>query len=104
MLLVQSTFTRSSSSDTIRGMGKAGKALRQTLETYGISQNKLAVTLRVDRSVVFHWFHENRDPSAQTVVEIAEALKSINPEAAAEFIRLYVGDYLKPDMLPKSEE
>lgn len=85
-------------------MGNAGKALRQALETYGISQNKLAVTLRVDRSVVFHWFHENRDPSAQTVVEIAEALKSINPEAAAEFIRLYVGDFLKPDMPPKSEE
>jgi len=50
--------------------------------------------LGVDRSVVFHWFHENRDPSAETVVEIAEALKSINPEAAAEFIRLYVGDFL----------
>ena len=85
-------------------MGNAGKALRQALETYGISQNKLAVTLRVDRSVVFHWFHENRDPSAQTVVEIAEALKSLNPEAAAEFIRLYVGDYLKPEMPSKSKE
>ena len=84
--------------------GKAGKALRQTLETYGISQNKLAITLGVDRSVVFHWFHENRDPSAQTVVEIAEALKSINPDAAAEFIRLYVGDFLQPDMPPKTEE
>jgi transcriptional regulator with XRE-family HTH domain len=85
-------------------MGNAGKALRQALETYGISQNKLAVTLGVDRSVVFHWFHENRDPSAQTVVEIAEALKNLNPDAAAEFIRLYVGNYLKPDMPPKSEE
>ncbi len=78
-------------------MGKAGKALKQALETYGISQNKLAVTLGVDRSVVFHWFHENRDPSAQTVVEIAEALKSINPDAAAEFIRLYVGDFLNKE-------
>ncbi|MEQ8465455.1 helix-turn-helix domain-containing protein, partial [Coleofasciculus sp. E1-EBD-02] len=68
-------------------MGKAGKALRQALETYGISQNKLAVTLKVDRSVVFHWFHENRDPSAETVVQIAEALHSLNPDAAAEFIR-----------------
>lgn len=85
-------------------MGNAGKALRQALETYGISQNKLAVTLRVDRSVVFHWFHENRDPSAQTVVEIAEALKSIDPDAAAEFIRLYVGDYLKPDIPSNNEE
>ncbi len=76
-------------------MGKAGKALRQALETYGISQNKLAVTMAVDRSVVFHWFHENRDPSAETVVQIAEALKSINSHAAAEFIRLYVGDFLE---------
>ncbi|EDX77670.1 MAG: helix-turn-helix transcriptional regulator [Coleofasciculus sp. D1-CHI-01] len=78
-------------------MGKAGKALRQALKTYGISQNKLAVTLKVDRSVVFHWFHENRDPSAETVVQIAEALHSLNPDAAAEFIRLYVGDFLKSD-------
>ncbi|MEQ8971594.1 MAG: helix-turn-helix transcriptional regulator [Coleofasciculus sp. C1-SOL-03] len=78
-------------------MGKAGKSLRQALETYGISQNKLAVTLKVDRSVVFHWFHENRDPSAETVVQIAEALHSLNPDAAAEFIRLYVGDFLKSD-------
>ena len=75
-------------------MGKAGKALRQALKTHGISQNKLAVTLGVDRSVVFHWFHEKRDPSAETVVQIAEALKGINPEAAAVFIRLYVGDFL----------
>ncbi|MEQ8995385.1 MAG: hypothetical protein RID53_02640 [Coleofasciculus sp. B1-GNL1-01] len=48
-------------------------------------------------SVVFHWFHENRDPSAETVVQIAEALHSLNPDAAAEFIRLYVGDFLKSD-------
>jgi TorA maturation chaperone TorD len=54
--------------------------------------------------MIFKWYHEQRDPTAETVVEIAEALKSINPEAAAEFIRLYVGDYLKPEMPPKSEE
>ena len=95
MLLESTTFTRWRSSATIRSMGKAGKALRQALETYGISQNKLAVTMAVDRSVVFHWFHENRDPSAETVVQIAEALKSINSYAAAEFIRLYVGDFLE---------
>ncbi len=76
-------------------MGKAGKALRQALESYQISQNKLAVTLGVDRSIIFKWFHEKRDPKAETVVEIAEALKTINPDAAAEFIRLYVGDFLE---------
>jgi len=76
-------------------MGKAGQALRQTLDTYGISQNKLAVTLGVDRSMIFKWYHEKRDPTAETVVQIAEALHNLNPDAAAEFIRLYVGDFLK---------
>lgn len=37
---------------------------------------------------------EKRDPSAETVVQIATALKTINPDAAAEFISLYVGDFL----------
>ncbi len=72
-----------------------GKALREALETYGISQNKLAVALGVDRSRIFKWDHEQRDPSAETVVQIAEALKGINPNAAVEFIQLYVGDFLQ---------
>jgi predicted transcriptional regulator len=55
-----------------------GKALRQALETYSISQNKLPVTLGVDRSMI-KWYYEQRDPTAETVVQIAEALKSINP-------------------------
>ncbi|MFB8787284.1 MAG: hypothetical protein U7123_00130 [Potamolinea sp.] len=42
------------SSDTIEDMGKAGKALRQVLETYGISQNKLAVIMGTPRSIVFN--------------------------------------------------
>jgi transcriptional regulator with XRE-family HTH domain len=71
------------------------KALREALETYGISQNKLAVALGVDRSRIFKWDHEQRDPSAETVVQIAEALKGINPNAAVEFIQLYVGDFLQ---------
>jgi hypothetical protein len=45
----------------IGGMGRAGKALKQALETYRISQNKLAVALSVDRSIVFRWFHEQTD-------------------------------------------
>ena len=85
-------------------MGRAGKALKQVLENYDISQNKLAVALGVRRSVVYRWYHELTDPTAETVAEIATAIKSINPDAAAEFIRLYVGNYLKPDMPPKSEE
>lgn len=46
----------------------------------------------------------SRKPTAETVVEIAEALKSINPNAAAEFTRLYMGDFLQPDMPSKSKE
>ncbi|HEY9637944.1 MAG TPA: helix-turn-helix transcriptional regulator [Coleofasciculaceae cyanobacterium] len=76
-------------------MGKVGKALRQALETHGISQNKLAVTLGVKPSVVFRWFHEQTDPSGETIAEIAKALQSINSAAAAEFVRLYLGEYIE---------
>jgi len=76
-------------------MGKAGKVLRQVLESYGISQNKLALTLGVKPSVVFRWFHEQTDPSAETVRSIAEALQGLDPAAADEFVRLYLGDYLQ---------
>ncbi len=76
-------------------MGKVGKALRQVLEGYGISQNKLAVTLGVKPSVVFRWFHEQTDPSAETAVDIAKALQGIDSAAAKEFVRLYIGDIVE---------
>ncbi|HIK31183.1 MAG TPA: helix-turn-helix transcriptional regulator [Oscillatoriales cyanobacterium M59_W2019_021] len=72
-------------------MGRAGQALKQVLEIYGISQNKLAVTLGVERGSVYRWVHEIRDPTAETVVEILESLQQLNPDAAQEFIRLYLG-------------
>lgn len=78
-------------------MGKAGKALKQVLETYHISQNKLAVALGVERGSVFRWVHEIRDPTAQTVVEIVKVVKKINRDAAREFIKLYLGDLLEDD-------
>ncbi|NJL23426.1 MAG: helix-turn-helix transcriptional regulator [Leptolyngbyaceae cyanobacterium SM1_3_5] len=71
-------------------MGKAGKALRQVLETYGISQNRLAVAMGIARSTVSHWFNETRDPSAEAVTEIIEGLRQIEPAAAEEFINLYL--------------
>lgn len=74
-------------------MGKAGKALRQVLETYGISQNRLAVTMGIDRSNVSRWVSENRDPTAEAAAEIKQALQQINPTAAKEFVRLYLGDF-----------
>jgi transcriptional regulator with XRE-family HTH domain len=88
------TFTSSPSSDTIGGMGKAGKALKQVLEQYKISQNKLAITLGVQRYVVYRWFHEQVDPSGETIAEITQALKQINSDAAQEFIQLYLGNLL----------
>ena len=86
------TFTASRASDKIGGMVKAGKALRQVLETYGISQNKLAVTMGIARANVNRWVHEQRDPAGDVIVEIKAALKQIRPEAAEAFARLYLGD------------
>lgn len=73
-------------------MGQAGKALRQVLETYSISQSSLASALGVDRPVVFRWFHEQTDPTAETVANIVRVLQEIHPTAAKEFIRFYLVD------------
>ena len=75
----------------IGGMGKAGSVLKQVLRKYGISQNKLAIAMGVRSSVVYRWFNELIDPTADTVVKIVTALRSLNPEAAKEFVRLYLG-------------
>ncbi len=72
-------------------MGRAGRALRKVLETENISQSKLASALGVDRPIVFRWFHEKTDPAAETVANIVEALRSLEPNAATEFIHLYLG-------------
>ena len=72
-------------------MGKAGQALKQVLETYGISQNRLAVTMGVRRSNVNRWVNEETDPAADAVLEIRDGLEKLNPDAAEEFIRLYLG-------------
>jgi len=76
-------------------MGKAGKALREVLTEYGISQNSLAVKMGLQRSAIYKWFHEERDPTAETVAEIVEALKTLNPEAAEAFVQRYLGDLLQ---------
>lgn len=72
-------------------MGKAGQALKQVLETYSISQNRLAVTMGVRRSNVNRWVNEMADPAGDAVLEIRDGLEKINPDAAEEFIRLYLG-------------
>ncbi|HEY9641640.1 MAG TPA: helix-turn-helix transcriptional regulator [Coleofasciculaceae cyanobacterium] len=75
-------------------MGNASQSLRQVLETYGISQNKLAVTMGISRANVGRWFH-GLDPSAENIAEITKALKQINPDAAREFVQLYLGNLLE---------
>lgn len=75
-------------------MGKAGRALKQVLESYRISQNQLAVTMNVERTVVYRWTHERTDPTGETITEITKALQEINPNAAREFVNLYLGDII----------
>jgi transcriptional regulator with XRE-family HTH domain len=78
-------------------MGRAGTALRQTLETYGISQNRLAVAMGINRSTVYQWFNEITDPSAESVIQIIAALETLNESAAKEFIALYLGRIAQED-------
>jgi len=78
-------------------MGRASQALRQVLETYGISQNSLAVAMGVERGSVSRWFHDQRDPTAETVVELVKALSSMNPDAAKRFIELYLCEAIAED-------
>lgn len=73
-------------------MGQAGKALKKVLETYEISQYRLAAELGIGRSNVYRWVNEVRDPTAETVKDIVQVLRKINSAAAMEFIRLYLGD------------
>jgi len=79
----------------MRGMGRAGFTLKQALKTYRIRQNKLAASLGVDRSIVFRWFHEQTEPNGETIVEIVEALKEIEPVVAKKFVELYLWELVK---------
>ncbi len=76
-------------------MGKAGRALKQVLESYRISQNKLAVKMSIERTVVYRWTHERTDPTGETITEITKALMEINPDAAKQFVKLYLGDIIE---------
>ncbi|GAB4358452.1 MAG: hypothetical protein Fur0042_27930 [Cyanophyceae cyanobacterium] len=73
-------------------MGKAGHALRIAIETHGVTQYALAKRLGVERSNVYRWVREERDPTAERVLDITRALKDLNPEAARAFVRLYLGE------------
>lgn len=75
-------------------MGRASDALKQVLDTYSISQNKLAVTMGISRANVGRWYH-GLDPSAENIAQITQALKMLNPLAAKEFVRLYLGTIIE---------
>lgn len=62
------------------------------MEKYEISQYSLAAALNIERTNVYRWVHEQRDPTSETVVEIVTVLRQLNPEAAQEFVKLYLGN------------
>ena len=78
-------------------MRKAGFVLREVLTTHGISQNKLAIAMGVRSSVVYRWFNERIDPTGDTLVKIVEALKTLDREAAKEFVWRYLGEILEDE-------
>ena len=78
-------------------MGRASQALKQVLDTYGISQNQLAGAMGVERGSVSRWYHDKRDPTAETVVEIVEALKTFNLQAAEAFVKHYLGNIVQEE-------
>lgn len=78
-------------------MSKAGKALKQVLETHNISQAKLAMTMGIGRSTVHYWVSETRDPLADSIPEILEALQKLNEAAAKDFLKLYLGEFVQDD-------
>jgi transcriptional regulator with XRE-family HTH domain len=74
----------------MKKMGRAGKALKCVLQQYGISQNRLAVTMGVARSTVNQWVNEVSDPLADSIPEIVTALDVLEPSAAQIFLQLYI--------------
>ena len=78
-------------------MRKAGRVLRDVLNTYGISQNKLASAMGVRNSVVYRWFNELIDPTGETLVKMVVALKLLDIDAAREFVQRYLGEILEDE-------
>jgi transcriptional regulator with XRE-family HTH domain len=78
-------------------MGRASDALKRVLQEFDISQNQVAVALNVDRSAVYKWFHGQREPTSETIVELTRVLKAMKPEAASRFVQLYLGEILEEE-------
>lgn len=71
-------------------MAKAGQSLKQVLTEHGISQNRLAVTMGINRSTVHQWVNEISDPLAEAVTNVIKGLRVIEPTAAEQFVALYL--------------
>ena len=71
-------------------MGRAGKALKRVLQDYHITQNHLAVSMSIDRSNISRWVNESRDPSAESVAELKDALTLIHLQAGDDFVRYFL--------------
>jgi transcriptional regulator with XRE-family HTH domain len=84
-------------------MARAGRALKRVLESYGISQNQLATTMGIDRSNVSRWVSGSRDPSAEAVAEIKQALVMLREPAAEDFVRYYLYEPLPEEIVPMVE-
>ena len=64
----------------------------EDFDRYDISQYSLAATLGIERTNVYRWVHERRDPTSETLVDIVKALRTLNSEAAETFVQKYLGD------------
>lgn len=52
--------------------------------------------MKMRRSNVGRWYHEQIDSTGDAIADIVSALKKLNP-AAEMFVELYLGQWLKPD-------
>lgn len=72
-------------------MSKSGVVLKQVLAKYGISQSDLARAMGIRRSSIHNWVSGQTDPLSDAILEIRDALEKIDPAAAEEFTRLWLG-------------
>jgi plasmid maintenance system antidote protein VapI len=75
-------------------MGKAGCVLKQVLEQHDITQYRFAATMGVGRNSVYRWCSGKIDPTGDTILEIVQVLKTMNPDAAEAFVSQYIGSVL----------
>ncbi|WP_368670713.1 hypothetical protein [Limnothrix sp. PR1529] len=51
--------------------------------------------MEIERTNVYRWCKEIRDPTAETLLEIVKALKTLKPEAARDFVQRYLGEVVE---------